>query len=102
MDKTDRQFFYRPWHASLRDKAARARWLEANDVHTQFVDAGIGCVWFAQQGDQEPVCGESEYEAIVRLAHEYGIELRGRAPVSQPGAARGVTVHWSESSVEAA
>jgi hypothetical protein len=54
---------------------ARTRWLEANDVYTQFVDAGIGCCWFAQQGDQEPVSGETEYEAIARLARCNGFEL---------------------------
>jgi hypothetical protein len=54
---------------------ARARWLEAHDVHTQFVDAGIGCCWFAQQGDQEPVSGETEDEAIARLARANGVEL---------------------------
>jgi len=43
------------------------------DVQTQFLDAGIGCCWFAQQGDDEPVCGETEDAAIERLARENGL-----------------------------
>ena len=46
-----------------------------NDVHTEFVDAGIACCWFAYQGDQEPVSGETEDAAIARLAQENGFEL---------------------------
>jgi hypothetical protein len=46
-----------------------------NDVRTEFVDAGIGCCWFAYQDDQEPVSGETEDAALARLAHEKGLEL---------------------------
>jgi hypothetical protein len=53
--------------------AARTQWLEEHDVHTEFLDAGTGCCWFAQQGDQEPVSGETEDEAIARLARENGL-----------------------------
>ena len=81
-DKTDRQFRF-PVRGlaggssmqALIHHLARNRWLEANDVHTQFFDAGIACCWFAQQGDQEPVSGETEDEAIARLARENGFEL---------------------------
>ena len=90
-DKTDRQLRFPGWHHSSRrvmegsstqalsSNPARARWLKENDVHTQFFDAGIGCGWFAQQGDQEPVSGETEDEAIARLARENRIELWGKA-----------------------
>jgi hypothetical protein len=57
--------------------AARMRWLEANDVRTHFFDAGIGCCWFAQKGDEEPVTGPSEDEAIALLARVNGIEFDG-------------------------
>ena len=56
-------------------KSARARWLQKHDVHTEFIDAGIGCCWFAQQGDDEPVCGQTEEAAIEKLARENGIEF---------------------------
>lgn len=59
--------------------AVRNRWLEDHDVHTEFLDGGIGCCWFARQGDQEPVIGETEHEAIERLARENGLELWDRA-----------------------
>jgi hypothetical protein len=55
--------------------SARARWLEANDVHTEFLDAGIGCYWIAEKGDEEPVTGVTEDEAIARLARKHGWEL---------------------------
>lgn len=80
-DKTDRPFrFPASQHARRRVKPGssdpdRTQWLEKNDIHTQFLDAGIGCCWFAQQGDEEPVSGETEEEAIVRLARANGIEL---------------------------
>lgn len=51
----------------------RARWLQEHDVHTQFLDAGIGGCWSAQQGDDEPVYGETEDAAIARLARENGL-----------------------------
>lgn len=54
---------------------ARARWLEEHDVRTEFLDGGIGCCWFAQQGEQEPSSGETEDEAIEHLARERGLEL---------------------------
>lgn len=53
----------------------RARWLQEHDVHTEFVDAGIGCCWFAYQCDDEPVCGETEDAAIARLASKNGLPL---------------------------
>ena len=56
--------------------SARARWLQKHDIHTQFLDAGIGCCWFAQQGDEEPVCGETEDAAIARLVRENGLRWR--------------------------
>lgn len=54
---------------------ARARWLEEHDVHTEFLDAGIGCCWFAEKGDQGAVIGATEDEAIARLARNNGWEL---------------------------
>lgn len=57
--------------------SARLRWLVEHDVHTQFLDAGIGCCWFAYQGDNEPVTGETEDAAIERLARENGLKLWG-------------------------
>jgi hypothetical protein len=53
----------------------RFRWLVENDVHTEFLDAGIGCCWFAHQGEQEPVSGDTEDAAIARLARENGLAL---------------------------
>lgn len=58
--------------------SARARWMEQNDIHTEFLDAGIGCFWFAQQGENEPVSGETEDEALERLARENGLKLWDR------------------------
>jgi hypothetical protein len=51
----------------------RTRWLKKHDVHTQFVDAGIGACWMAHCGDDEPVCGETENAAIAKLAREHGL-----------------------------
>jgi len=82
LQKTDRQFRFP--HGAAKESAtmqvaesnpAQARWLEANGVRTQFLDAGIGCCWFAEKGDEEPVIGETEYEAIARLAEKTGLEL---------------------------
>ena len=56
-------------------KSTLARWLEENDVHTEFLDAGIGCCWYAQQGDEEPVCGETKEAAIEKLARQNGLEF---------------------------
>ena len=56
--------------------SAGARWVEANDLHTQFFDAGVGCCWFAQIGDDEPVTGETQADAVTRLARVKGLELR--------------------------
>jgi hypothetical protein len=53
--------------------SVRARWLQAQDIRTEFFDGGIGCCWFAQQGDGEPVCGETEEVAIARLMHKKGL-----------------------------
>ena len=61
--------------APLRSDGARIRWLIDNDVHTEFLDAGIGCCWFAYRGEKESVSGESEDAAIERLARENGLEL---------------------------
>ena len=58
-----------------KGNSARTRWLEANDVHTEFLDAGIGCGWFARKGDEEPVTGATEHEAIARLARKNGWDL---------------------------
>ena len=62
-----------PSKREVRWRAARSRWLQHHNVHTQFCDAGIGCCWFAQLGDDEPVCGETEDAAIARLAQDCGI-----------------------------
>ena len=69
---------------------ARMRWLADNDVHTEFLDAGIGCCWFAHQGDQEPVSGDTEEAAIARLARANGLKLWRDAepPASDRGGAR--------------
>jgi hypothetical protein len=81
-DKTDRPLPYPARHrasvpvrarslSELADSTVfRARWLKKHDVHTRLVDAGIGCCWFAQQGDDEPMCGDTEDAAIARLAAE--------------------------------
>ena len=58
---------------------ARTQWLEANHVHTEFVDAGIGSCWFAEQDDNEAVCGETEDDAIAELARKKGLVLWGVA-----------------------
>lgn len=52
-----------------------ARWLKEHDVHLEFVDGGIGCCWFAYQGDEEPVCGETEEAALEKLARANGAEF---------------------------
>ena len=52
----------------------RAQWLQDHNVETYFLDAGIGCCWFAQYADDEPVCGETEQAALDRLARDYGFE----------------------------
>ena len=84
-DRTDRPLHVavrarslpRVWDASsaatAQRKLARARWILEHDVHTEFLDAGIGCCWFAQQGDDEPVCGETEDAALERLAQQNGL-----------------------------
>jgi hypothetical protein len=79
--RTDRQFRFphgfkdRSRPQEPRCNPARKRWLEVNDVHTRFVDAGIGCCWFAGKGDQEPVSGETEDEAIAQVAGINGLGL---------------------------
>jgi hypothetical protein len=87
MDKMDRPFRFpraaTDGASSLdepKDDTARARWLEANDVHTRFLDAGIGCCWFAEKGDEEPVTGATEDEAIARLARQNGLALWDQEP----------------------
>jgi hypothetical protein len=74
-NQTDRLFHFPARQRSCEPhwQRDRARWLEEHDVHTQFLDAGIGACWFAQQGDDEPVCGETEEAAIARLARENGL-----------------------------
>ena len=81
-DTTDRALPYPARHrtsvgARIRSRSEiadssvfRAQWLRRHDVHTRWVDAGIGCCWFAQQGDDEPMCGDTEDAAIARLAVE--------------------------------
>jgi hypothetical protein len=59
----------------VSEDTVRDRWLREHDIDTEFLDAGIGCCWFARQGDQEPVCGETEEEALERLAQENGFKL---------------------------
>lgn len=64
-----------PSTLSIRGMPTRADWLAIHDVHTEFVDAGIGCCWFARRGDGETVSGETETEAIARLvARNTGLE----------------------------
>lgn len=81
-DKTDRPFrFPGRRHGTAADPrasatdSARMRWLEQNHVYTEWIDAGIGCCWFAYHGDEEPVCGETEHEAISRVAEQNGLTL---------------------------
>lgn len=82
-DKTDRPFRPARGHTTTRlaptlprsSECPRVRWLVENDVYTEYLDAGIGCCWFAYQGAQEPVSGETEDAAIIRLAGESGLEL---------------------------
>jgi hypothetical protein len=57
------------------DNPARTRWLEQHDVHTEFLDAGIGCCWLAEKGDHGAVMGETEDSAIAQLAKVNGWEL---------------------------
>lgn len=83
-DKTDRPFRF-PQNgprqesregasaSAADDDPALARWLEEHDIETEFLDAGIGCCWFAQQGDREPVAGETEEEAVARLVQVLGL-----------------------------
>jgi len=82
-DMTDRPFrFPARDHASgastraplLSSECARFRWIIENDVQTEFLDAGIGCCWFAYQDDKESA-GETEDDALERLARENGLEL---------------------------
>src|SRR5687767_13651976 len=62
-DMTDRPFHYphgfgvASRELEPRANPARTRWIEAHDVHTEFLDAGIGCSWFAEAGDQGAVIG---------------------------------------------
>jgi hypothetical protein len=80
-ENTDRPFRFPHGHRHGAAKQAavgdpeRARWLAANNVRTQFFDAGIGCCWFAEMGDEEPVSGETQDEAIERLARIKGLTL---------------------------
>ena len=62
-----------------RTNPARTQWLKMHDVHTEFLDAGIGCCWFADTDDQEAVIGATEDEAIARLARVNGWELWAEA-----------------------
>lgn len=82
LDKTDRplQMLQRRIEGSHHsisagDDDARAHWLEENGVETHFIDAGIGCCWVAEKGDLEPVTGESEDAALLRLAEANGLVL---------------------------
>lgn len=58
----------------IEPQSTQARWLADHDVHTEFLDAGIGCCWYAYQGDDEPVCGETEQAALEKLARQHGVE----------------------------
>ena len=60
---------------STDNPSPRARWLREHEVHTEFLDAGIGCCWCAYQGDDEPVYAETEDAAIALLARENGLPL---------------------------
>ena len=79
-DRTDRLFVFsrrsRGWTAggAFASDDSRVRWLMENDVHTEFVDAGIGCCWFAYRDDMES-SGETEEAAIHRLAEDTGLRL---------------------------
>ena len=82
-DNTDRQLRFPKWRESFDSRMTTQSifnpvsdlWLKENDVHTEFLDAGIGCCWFAYQGDQEAVVGETQDEAILRLAACNGLQL---------------------------
>jgi hypothetical protein len=63
----------------LSSNPTRTHWLEVNHVHTEFLDAGIGSCWLAGQDDTEAVCGETEDDAIARLARNKGLILWGDA-----------------------
>lgn len=58
---------------SLASESAFRRWQRVNDIHVRLFDLGFASAWFAQQGDQEPVSGETEAEACAKLARELGI-----------------------------
>lgn len=60
---------------SLAGESAFRRWQLTHDIHVAHIDLGIGAAWFAQQGDGEPVCGETEDEVCGKLARELGIKL---------------------------
>ena len=64
----------RPRAAATNPHLSRS--LENHDIHTEFLDAGIGCCWFAQQGDSEPVSGNTEDDALSRLAGQNGFQWR--------------------------
>ncbi len=79
-EQTDRPLIFpsrneipRPSQEVTSAQVARKRWLAENGVQTEFLDGGIGCCWFARQGDLEPVSGQTEEEAIARLARERGL-----------------------------
>ena len=86
-ERTDRQLHFRARPATpsqvdygsstrpTESQSLRGRWFRENDVHTEFLDAGIGCCWCAYQGDDEPVYAETEDAAIALLARENGLPL---------------------------
>ena len=61
------------------DNSARTQWLESNHVRTEFLDAGIGSCWLAEQDETEAAYGETEDEAIAGLARNKGLILWGEA-----------------------
>ena len=75
-----------PWHHNMENviesaglHATRKTSTIANggsmhDVHTEFVDVGIGCTWFARRGEGESVTGATKEEAIARLADYAGLD----------------------------
>src|ERR1051325_11378428 len=75
LDATAVMLSDRPILPILTRTTARTRWLKANNVHTEFLDAGIGSCWVAEQGESDGACGETEDDAIALLARNKGLVL---------------------------